>query len=56
MVEAQLGKLRRGLGRLIDAYAEGLIEKGEFEPRIARLLISAQTSKPQGPVAGCIRG
>jgi site-specific DNA recombinase len=37
MVEAQLGKLRRGLGRLIDAYAEGLIEKGEFEPRIARL-------------------
>jgi DNA invertase Pin-like site-specific DNA recombinase len=37
MVEGQLGKLRRGLGRLIDGYAEGLIEKGEFEPRVARL-------------------
>jgi site-specific DNA recombinase len=37
MVEAQLGKLRQGLARLIDGYAEGLIEKGEFEPRITRL-------------------
>lgn len=37
MIESQLGKLRRGLGRLIDSYAEGLIEKEEFEPRIARL-------------------
>ena len=37
MVGAQLGKLRKGLARLIDGYAEGLIEKGEFEPRIARL-------------------
>jgi site-specific DNA recombinase len=33
--EAQLGKLRRGMGRLIDSYAEGLIERAEFEPRIA---------------------
>jgi site-specific DNA recombinase len=36
-VEAQLGKLRQGLARLIDSYAEGLIEKQEFEPRITRL-------------------
>ncbi len=36
-VDAQLGKLRQGLGRLIDSYAEGLIEKREFEPRITRL-------------------
>jgi site-specific DNA recombinase len=36
-VEAQLGKLRQGLARLIDSYAEGIIEKHEFEPRIARL-------------------
>src|SRR5215212_3164312 len=35
--EAQLHKLRQGLARLIDSYAEGLIEKGEFEPRIGRL-------------------
>jgi len=33
--EAQLAKLRRGMGRLIDSYAEGLIERAEFEPRIA---------------------
>jgi site-specific DNA recombinase len=36
-VEAQLGKLRQGLARLIDGDAEGLIEKQEFEPRITRL-------------------
>ena len=36
-LEAQLGKLRQGLARLIDSYAEGLIEKQEFEPRITRL-------------------
>jgi site-specific DNA recombinase len=35
--EAQLQKLRQGLARLIDSYAEGLIEKSEFEPRIGRL-------------------
>ena len=27
-------KVRRGIGRLIDAYGEGLLEKAEFEPRI----------------------
>ena len=36
-VEAQLGKLRQGLARLIDSYADGLIDKHEFEPRITRL-------------------
>ena len=36
-VEAQIGKLRQGVARLIDSYAEGLIDKGEFEPRIPRL-------------------
>jgi len=35
--EAQIRKLRQGIGRLIDSYAEGLIEKSEFEPRVARL-------------------
>ncbi len=34
---AQIAKLRRGIARLIDSYAEGLIEKSEFEPRIQRL-------------------
>jgi site-specific DNA recombinase len=36
-VEGQLGKLRGGLARLIDGYAEGFIERHEFEPRVARL-------------------
>jgi site-specific DNA recombinase len=36
-VEGQLGKLRQGLARLIDSYAEGLIDKREFEPRIRHL-------------------
>ena len=35
--EAQLRKLRQALARLIDSYAEGLIEKSEFEPRIGGL-------------------
>ena len=33
----QEDKLRRALGRLIDGYAEGLIAKHEFEPRIAQM-------------------
>jgi site-specific DNA recombinase len=36
-LETQIAKARRGLGRLIDSYAEGLIDKTEFEPRITRL-------------------
>src|SRR5262245_47363780 len=36
-VEAQLGKLRGSLTRLIDGYTEGFIERHEFEPRVARL-------------------
>jgi site-specific DNA recombinase len=36
-LQAQMGKLRRGIARLIDSYAEGLIDKAEFEPRVIRL-------------------
>jgi site-specific DNA recombinase len=36
-LEAQISKLRQGIGRLIDSYTEGLIDKGEFEPRLTRL-------------------
>ena len=35
--DQQRHKLRQGLARLIDGYAEGFVEKGEFEPRVARL-------------------
>jgi site-specific DNA recombinase len=37
MIERQLSKLRVGTGRLIDSYAEGVISKTEFEPRLAGL-------------------
>ena len=36
-VDRRLAKTRGAIGRLIDSYAEGLIEKAEFEPRIAEL-------------------
>jgi site-specific DNA recombinase len=35
--ERQIRQVRQGIGRLIDSYAEGLIEKSEFEPRIRQL-------------------
>jgi site-specific DNA recombinase len=35
VLERQIVKTRRAIDRLIDGYAEGLIEKPEFEPRIA---------------------
>src|SRR5438093_8575577 len=35
-VEEQISKLRQGVARLIDSYADGLIDKSEFEPRIIR--------------------
>ena len=34
-LEAQKSRLKAGIGRLIDSYAEGLIDKTEFEPRVA---------------------
>ena len=36
-VEGQIAQLRQGVARLIDSYAEGLIDKDEFEPRITRV-------------------
>lgn len=36
-LRGQAAKLRQGLARLIDGYAEGLLEKEEFEPRVRRL-------------------
>jgi site-specific DNA recombinase len=35
--ERQLAKLRLGTERLIDSYAEGVLEKREFEPRLKQL-------------------
>jgi len=36
-METQMSKLRRGIARLIDSYADGLIDKQEFEPRVSRM-------------------
>ncbi|KAA0676153.1 recombinase family protein [Azospirillum brasilense] len=33
-LDHQITSLRRGIGRLIDGYAEGMIDRAEFEPRI----------------------
>jgi site-specific DNA recombinase len=33
-LQKQMASVRRGIERLIDSYAEGFVEKGEFEPRI----------------------
>jgi len=42
-----MGKLRRGLARLIDSYAEGLIDKQEFEPRVTRMRVRLQHLEAQ---------
>jgi site-specific DNA recombinase len=36
LIQAQRGKIQQGLTRLIDSYAEGYVQKEEFEPRITR--------------------
>lgn len=36
-LDSQLRQCRQGVIRLIDAYSEGYLEKGEFESRITRL-------------------
>jgi site-specific DNA recombinase len=36
-LETQIAKLRRGMGRLLDSYTEGFIDKAEFEPRITQI-------------------
>jgi site-specific DNA recombinase len=33
-LQASLGRLRQGVARLIDSYAEGVIDKAEFDPRM----------------------
>jgi site-specific DNA recombinase len=36
-LEVRIGRLRQGVARLIDSYADGLIDKEEFEPRVMRM-------------------
>jgi site-specific DNA recombinase len=34
-LDRRIAALRRGIGRLIDSYAEGVLDRAEFEPRVA---------------------
>ena len=36
-LDGQIARLRSGIERLIDSYAEGIIGRSEFEPRICGL-------------------
>jgi site-specific DNA recombinase len=36
-LDAQMGKLRRGIARLIDSCSDGFIDEQEFEPRVTRM-------------------
>jgi site-specific DNA recombinase len=36
-VRSAIVKVKQSMSRLIDAYAEGLVEHGDFEPRVRRL-------------------
>jgi site-specific DNA recombinase len=53
---AQLGQqtaaLQRGIGRLIDSYAAGVIDRSEFEPRLAGLRSRVAQRQEQRRVAG----
>jgi len=46
-LQAQLQKLERGRARLIDGYAEGLIERDEFATRLAHLRARVQALETQ---------
>jgi site-specific DNA recombinase len=46
-LESQMGKLRRGIARLIDSYADGLIDKQEFEPRVTQIRARLQHLEAQ---------
>ena len=46
-LQASLGRLRQGIARLIDSYAEGMIEKAEFEPRVTRMRERTRQVKDQ---------
>jgi site-specific DNA recombinase len=41
-LERQKRNLEKGKSRLIDSYADGLIDKGDFEPKIGQLKIKLQ--------------
>jgi site-specific DNA recombinase len=51
LLEQQIAKVRNGIARLIDGYAEGYLEKSETEPRIRRFKQRLQTLQEQAEQA-----
>ena len=50
-LRARLQKAKRVVARLIDAYEEGLLEKGEFEPRLGRARQRLEALEAEGRAA-----
>jgi site-specific DNA recombinase len=50
-LDRQMMTLRRGIDRLIDGYAEGFIDKAQFEPRIAGLRLRLSQLQEQKQTA-----
>ena len=46
-LEQRITRLRQGIARLIDSYAEGDLDKGEFEPRLQGMKARIQTLEQQ---------
>ncbi len=46
-LKALTQKVKRGMGRLIDAYQDGLIDRAQFEPRLAQAQERLQTLNDQ---------
>ena len=47
LVDQQIAKLRQGIARLIDGYAEGYLDRAEAEPRIRRFKERLQALEAQ---------
>ena len=47
LIDQQIAKLRQGVARLIDGYAEGYLEQAEVEPRIRRFKERLQALEAQ---------
>jgi site-specific DNA recombinase len=50
-LDRQTSALQRGIGRLIDSYAAGVIDRSEFEPRVAGLKVRVAQLQEQQRVA-----
>src|SRR2546423_3798284 len=50
-LRARLQKAKRVVARLIDAYEEGLLERGEFEPRLGRARQRLEALEAEGRAA-----